>query len=340
MIRPLARRIKRGLRSLLTPPDLTPAILTDTAPAARPNPPAAFDPTGPATERDAFPLWEEYEKKQARRLFDGFHLVIGPPKAGTTTLIETLGAMNLPGFRDSVHALSEPLLLGGFLWGDPNRPDFPLESKMWQLKRHWQIAAQLDLFRKLQAELAKAGRQNREPRPHLLIPVREPVSRYLSEIYYQDFYEHGRVTIAPEHAQMAMLHRHHPLGHYWWALDEWIRLEIEGGFGVDLFSRPFDTAQGWKIYEDAAVRVLVIRQENMKSLSAALATFYNISPASIVVPQANIGEENAYGDAYRAAKDQIRLPAELLTEAYSGRFAQHFYTEKERHQFIQRWIRE
>ena len=122
--------------------------------------------------------------------------------------------MRLPGVIEAAHAVSENLLLAGFLWGGLDIPAALQEKKIWQLKRHWEVRSQWEMYRKLQRAMVNAGgtgkdANGRDARPHIVVTLREPVSRYLSEIYYQDFYEHDAVTVTPEIAQYLVLQRLH-----------------------------------------------------------------------------------------------------------------------------------
>jgi hypothetical protein len=280
---------------------------------------------------------------KAMKLADGFNLVLSPPKTGSTTLRKMLELMQLPGVLYKVHSLDRGLMLDAKLWQQTAALSSGRAAAFSEVKFHWKVAGLLDLYRQLQA-LRPEQMRAKDPRPHLLVTLREPIARYLSSLF---FYVHhlygtdGLALLTPASVlQKMQVPTEFPITiglRTWWTLEDWVEREIVHGFGLDIMAEPFNAAQGWQVYENADFRLLVIRQENLVRSAEAIGAFYRIPPGSIPVPLANAGEENPYADAYRAVKSSIRLSADHLHEIYSGHFAQHFYTAEERRRFQDRW---
>ena len=116
----------------------------------------------------------------------------------------------------------------------------------------------------------------------------------------------------------------------------WFDREFAPVLGVDVYGYPFDPATGSAVIETPAVRVLLLRQENLATAPAALARFLG-RPDPVPVPPRNEASTKGYGRRYAEFVASARLPDELLEAAYGSRYARHFYADSEREAFRRRW---
>jgi hypothetical protein len=116
----------------------------------------------------------------------------------------------------------------------------------------------------------------------------------------------------------------------------WFEREFVPAFGIDVFGEPFDPQLGYGTVETPSVRVLLIRQENFDVAPDVLAQFLR-RDAPVPVPARNEATTKDYAARYREFLASVRLPSPVLDEAYTSRYARHFYAEAELERFRQRW---
>jgi len=116
----------------------------------------------------------------------------------------------------------------------------------------------------------------------------------------------------------------------------WVDRELEGVLGIDVYATPFPREQGYAIYQGPQADLLLIRLRDLDRCAAqALPEFLGLDAFTLV--NANVAEEKAYVDVYRAFKAQIAFPQSFLDRTYSSDFVQHFYSEDERQELMSRW---
>ena len=116
----------------------------------------------------------------------------------------------------------------------------------------------------------------------------------------------------------------------------WFDREFAPALGVDVYDHPFDPDTGSAVVETPAVRVLLLRQENLAAAPAALARFLG-RPGPVPVPPRNEASTKGYGPRYAEFLATARLPERLLDQAYGSRYARHFYADTELEGFRRRW---
>ena len=119
--------------------------------------------------------------------------------------------------------------------------------------------------------------------------------------------------------------------------NNWFKDDLGEALGVDVFARPFPIEQGWDIYENDNVRLLVIRQENMDRLPQAIGTLYGIDAGTVTMESRNKAEDKDYSTQYEAVKKAWSPSDEEIEEVYSPAFVGHFYTDREIEKFKERW---
>jgi hypothetical protein len=121
----------------------------------------------------------------------------------------------------------------------------------------------------------------------------------------------------------------------------WIDRELEGVLGIDVYATPFPWEQGYAIYRGRPAAggqadLLLIRLRDLnRCASQALPEFLGLDAFTLV--NANVAEEKAYVDVYRAFKAQISFPQDFLDRTYSSGFVKHFYSEAERREMLSKW---
>jgi len=116
----------------------------------------------------------------------------------------------------------------------------------------------------------------------------------------------------------------------------WFDREFAPALGVDVYDHSFDPAVGSAVVETPAVRVLLLRQENLAAAPAALARFLG-RPAPVAIPPRNEASTKGYGPRYAEFVAAARMPDRLLDQAYDSRYARHFYADSELEGFRRRW---
>jgi hypothetical protein len=118
-------------------------------------------------------------------------------------------------------------------------------------------------------------------------------------------------------------------------LHDWFDLELKGVLGIDVYSIPFEHANGCAVYENDLARVLVYRYEDFSRVRTMLETFLGRKLGALV--GCNIGSQKVYGAPYESVKQNLELPVSFLAEQYDSPVAQHFYTAEERQWMCSRW---
>lgn len=119
----------------------------------------------------------------------------------------------------------------------------------------------------------------------------------------------------------------------------WFDAQMHRVFKVDVFDEPFDHARGYQIYRRDAVKLLVLRLEDLRRvITPAMQEFLNI-PA-FTLRAANISETKGYGEIYKQFVERARLPYEYVERMHNTRYARHFYSEQELAAEARFWLRE
>jgi hypothetical protein len=118
----------------------------------------------------------------------------------------------------------------------------------------------------------------------------------------------------------------------------WFDREFAPALGIDVFDHPFDPAAGYRVIATPSVRVLLLRQESLAIAAEVLADFLGRTEP-VPVPARNEAAGKEYATQYREFLASVRLPGPVLDQAYSSRYARHFYADSELERFRQRWSR-
>ena len=119
---------------------------------------------------------------------------------------------------------------------------------------------------------------------------------------------------------------------------EFFDKEINGTFGIDVYSTEFPADKGYKIYTDEIADTLLIRMENLNQcVTEALGSFLGIK--TIQLFNENISNQKHYASLYRQFKDTIVLPVDYVQQMYDSRYMSHFYSHDEIKRFRSHWLR-
>jgi hypothetical protein len=191
---------------------------------------------------------------------------------------------------------------------------------------------------KLRAEIDS----NPHQRWNIISLVRDPVALRVSTIfqvleeYIPDWAELEReekLSIADLQQLLITRQEFDPIH-----LSGWFNNQVQPLFGFDVFSSPFDTQAGYKIYRQPFKRFsfMIIRLEDLDRVAPEAFRKFLLLDQFQVINQ-NIGNDKPYSELYKKFKS-TPLPAEYLDAAYSTPYARHFYTAAELETFRQRWL--
>jgi hypothetical protein len=117
---------------------------------------------------------------------------------------------------------------------------------------------------------------------------------------------------------------------------EFFDRELKDVFGIDVYATEFQKKDGYQIYTNMNVDVLLIRLENLNECAGvAFKSFLNIDDFKLV--NENIGSKKIYAPLYEKFKKDILLPDSYLDKFYNSKFMRHFYSEEEIENFIAKW---
>lgn len=237
-------------------------------------------------------------------------------KVGSTSIAEALTTIGLRVFH--VHALNPAQLM-------------TVVKKLQE--KGIRIPAHIHQAIKVKEKLLDKGRPVK-----IITAVRDPIARNISA-YFQGLRFFRALKPEFEEAELeAMMveflekYQHHlPL--------RWFDREIKEVLGLDIYNHPFPKNDGVQRIRENKIDVLLLKAETADHIKiAAIREFLQIPEFSLEVK--NVGAAKAYTHYYRPFLERIQLPAAYLDRMYNSRYARHFYTSEELHQFRQRWTRD
>ncbi len=116
----------------------------------------------------------------------------------------------------------------------------------------------------------------------------------------------------------------------------WFDRELKAVFGFDVYGQAFPHEQGYGIYEQDGVGILVIKLEALNvCFQPALREFLGVDVPAL--KPANVTTAKGYQELQTAFLHALTFSPEFLDEMYTSKYATHFYTEAERRAFRARW---
>ena len=259
-------------------------------------------------------------------LFGRAVLIYQMPKIGSQTIQATLRERSLPcpvlRFHYLSRAFAKTLRHG-------------LTSKQADTEWKQNARLQLDVLR----ERTRTLRWRRIlcccgiklPRLEIITGMRELIGLMLASVFENyAYFEREISSMTVERCREVLLHPK-----TFKTLRNWFDLELRAFTGIDVFRTPFPFAIGHATYQNRFAKVLVYRFESIDKLPALLSDFLNCEIPKLV--SSNVGDSKLYADRYRSVKDELRLPADFVTDLYETRMMRYFYSDAERAQFHAKW---
>ncbi len=235
-------------------------------------------------------------------------VVYSQPKTGTTTLEAALAAAGVA--APKVHFLRE--------------------THAENARRHAGMGLPNPYHHFLEVRLVP--RLGAGPRPGIVCLVREPVARRASSLF-QSPWLFGADTGKAEATAQLLREEFRERARHRDALS-WFRRELEPAFGIDIARAGFDTAAGFRRYEAAGADVLLLKTEALDGLGPVVSDFVG---RPLAFARRNVRGETADDGRYRAVRQRLRLPREVLEGVYGDPLMRVFYGEDEIAAFVERW---
>lgn len=174
--------------------------------------------------------------------------------------------------------------------------------------------------------------------------VREPIARNISA-YFQNL---NRVHIKNclKHYQNNKIELQEIIEHFFQNYPhdlplEWLDHEIKAVFGIDVYQSNFDPNQGYHIYRQGTVDLLLMRLEDLNNCwNEAIQDFFDDESSNnqVKLNPNNVGETKEYSDLYKQFRKFVNIPEEYIDKMYGSQYAQHFYTAQELEAFKNYWL--
>ncbi len=116
----------------------------------------------------------------------------------------------------------------------------------------------------------------------------------------------------------------------------WFDAKMKAVLGVDVFAHPFPAEQGYTTIHEGQIDLLILRTDLPDEQKVSLIRDF-LGLAEYSLPAANRGDQKAYAEAYRAFKETLVLPSEVIERAITSRLVQHFFTSDEIVEMHETW---
>lgn len=236
-------------------------------------------------------------------------------RAGSMSTVATLQQANISMPVYHTHQLN------------PSNVQLRLDSFAGRLPHH-RLPLNVQVSRTISEAIGEKGLDQRHW--NVVSVFRDPVGRNLSgfflmiDQYIPDFYtRHARGEIDHQFIREVFLEKFHHNGPAVW-FDE----EVRDVFGIDVYERPFPMDQGYQIFREDNVSLLIIKVENLDTCYAdAFSNFLDVEIQTL--HNRHVRESETVKNVYREFQKGLCLPPSLLDELYDSRYARHFYSKKE-----------
>jgi hypothetical protein len=202
----------------------------------------------------------------------------------------------------------------------------------------WQKKLELRYREKVYNELVYRRTVGPNERTRFITLVRDPVAANLS-MFFQIFEEYAGVPYTPgaftiQQLTDLFLERYdhsRPL--------TWFDAELKPMIGIDAFASDFPTDEGSCVLHRDAFDLLILQAElDDASKEKAISSFLGL--AGFRMLRSNLAGDKIYAGQYRATRDALRIPEEMLEQLYGSKYAQHFYSPTDLDKFRARWNKE
>lgn len=174
----------------------------------------------------------------------------------------------------------------------------------------------------------------------IIVIVRSPVDRLISAIFQH--YERFKLDSFKTEKDKGYFRTLEFIKHkveqndVWNEFDVWFQEEINQSFGIDVYSKPFDTIKKYNIYKQGNVSLLLVRMEDLNTVfSNAMNEFLNTS-STIALEYHNVGEKKDYRSEYSLIKKNLKIEREIINKYVQTKFFKYFYSGQE-DELIKKW---
>ena len=168
----------------------------------------------------------------------------------------------------------------------------------------------------------------------IIIGVREPISRWISDVFENI---HTRYKFLKNSDNSVNVEK--TIQFIKDTIDEepqksWFKDELSATFGVDLFDKPFNG--DYQIIRNEKIDILIYKFENMQaSIPSVIKNFLNIKDFELAT--ANETSQKSTATAYKEVKQELKFEADFLDKFYNKPVISHFYTDYEIETFKKQW---
>ncbi len=169
----------------------------------------------------------------------------------------------------------------------------------------------------------------------VITPIREPVSRNVSA-FFQNFERftgekiEGKVWTPEDLKNLFIESRSHN-----YAL-EWFDQQLFPSLGINVYESRFPISQKWCTYRRRNIKLLVYRSDIQRSAQLDLLSYFTGTKIDSWIIS-NVSHEKDYADAYLAFSENVKLPSAYLSSMIDSKYFQHFWSEHERQQVVEKW---
>jgi hypothetical protein len=165
--------------------------------------------------------------------------------------------------------------------------------------------------------------------------VRDPLARFLSA-KFQNFEVTGGKEPLP-----SVVALEEKVAQAFWVnyFDNWFDQELRAVFDLDVFAHKIDPSRGFHIFKNEKIDLLLLKLEDLDTCwEQAWLEFTGLKPFKLT--KRNVGDQKTQlPDTYREYRSKFKLKEEDLNKHLQTRVMQSFYTEAERQQIFERWVR-
>jgi hypothetical protein len=117
----------------------------------------------------------------------------------------------------------------------------------------------------------------------------------------------------------------------------WFDQELKTTLGIDVFAHPFDHDKKYQVIQTQNVDLLLLRLEDLNQIGGTVIAEFLGLPAPLRLTNRNQRSGKQLADLYAHIKTTLTLPKAVCRSIYHSQYATHFYSQKERKAFIQKW---
>ena len=239
---------------------------------------------------------------------DDFYMVYSPPKTGSTSVYQSLKARGINALE--IH------LLSGY---DKNSLGYT------------------DILRDFFAYWKETIPEKKSIK--VITIVRDPIARSISHAFQMVEVDHIKIK---EPGKNIIDDAYKRLGEDIASDDgyifEWLKRELGGTFGIDIFDYTFDKEKGYMLIEKNNLKFLVMTLEKLNSNMKVIGDFCGLSDFRL--KRSNDGQSKWYNYLYRSSLKKITVPDKIKDFYYENNNSmKFFYGDEDIKRFRKKWDR-